>query len=522
MNKYCYLFLSLLFSFSTKAQVGGVSINTPDALESYTLLQKGSEHYLINNCGEVLNTWTIGFAALHGKLLPNGNLLYMEYMTNRIIERDWDGNVVVNAQVISTGLELVYEVIKMPNGNYLAVGRRNRSISVFEDLGWTSNLGTPNLEDVVIEYDPVLQEIVWEWKLLDHVIQDEVSSGSAYGVVEDHPELLDMGALSVLDWTNGESFMINSMDYNPDLDQIVLSVRKLGEMVIIDHSTTTEEAEGHTGGKYGKGGDIIYRWGDPGNYGRETADQKKELHLQHNPEWITEGPHAGKISVYNNNLGKVFPGEPYSSAYVIEPPIQADGSYLLENDKPYGPVEPSIRIDEPTTNTFFLSQYGSGVAVLPNENVFISNATGRLMEVNLAGEIVWEYQIPFAGFIFRCEKYPKSYSIFDGKDLSAKGQVPGALINDDCQIVSQKDILPAENYFSFHYHMVDKKVHIENRKGGPAKYVLYSLDGKNILSQESRDFSYDFDLNQLTPGMYFMNLLSVEDGAQEVYKLMVY
>jgi len=260
MNKYIYLLLSTFFVFAANAQPGGVTINTSEALESYTLLKGAGEHHLINNCGESVHSWVLPPVSFHSKLLPNGNLLYIKSSANQIEEKDWEGNIVSTESVGSTSdLELIYEVVKMPNGNYLAVARRTFSSQQFSDIGWSSSVGIPSQVDVIIEFDPVQDEIVWEWNIIDHVIQDTDPSGTAYGVVEDHPELLDIGALSTLDWTYQESFMINSMDYNPELDQIALSIRKLGEIVLIDHSTTTAEAAGHTGGKYGKGGDAIYR-----------------------------------------------------------------------------------------------------------------------------------------------------------------------------------------------------------------------------------------------------------------------
>lgn len=56
------------------------------------------------------------------------------------------------------------------------------------------------------------------------------------------------------DWTHA-----NAIAYNPRLDQILLSFRNTGEIYIIDHSTTTAQAAGHTGGRYGHGGDFLYR-----------------------------------------------------------------------------------------------------------------------------------------------------------------------------------------------------------------------------------------------------------------------
>ena len=97
---------------------------------------------------------------------------------------------------------------------------------------------------------------------------------------------------------NGDWMHINAIDYNYILDQIVISSRLQDEIFIIDHSTTAEEVSGHTGGNTGKGGDFLYRWGNPANYHRGThADQI--LEIPHGVNWIPAGyPGAGLMPLY--------------------------------------------------------------------------------------------------------------------------------------------------------------------------------------------------------------------------------
>ena len=92
----------------------------------------------------------------------------------------------------------------------------------------------------------------------------------------------------------------NSVAYNAALDQIMLSVHSFHEIWVIDHSTTTAEAAGSTGGKRGKGGDLLYRWGNPVVYhAGKVSDQ--QLFGQHHAHWIPPGrPGAGNLLVFNN------------------------------------------------------------------------------------------------------------------------------------------------------------------------------------------------------------------------------
>ncbi len=77
----------------------------------------------------------------------------------------------------------------------------------------------------------------------------------------------------IADWLH-----TNSVDYNEEFDQIVVSVRHFSEIWVIDHSTTTAEAAGHSGGNSGKGGDLLYRWGNPEAY-RSRGRRRSEVLL---------------------------------------------------------------------------------------------------------------------------------------------------------------------------------------------------------------------------------------------------
>jgi hypothetical protein len=217
------------------------------------------------------------------------------------------------------------------------------------------------------------------------LVQDFDDTKERFGVIAEHPELLDINAAGGMrlpaDWNH-----VNSVAYNADLDQLVLSSHHQDEIWIIDHSTTSAEAAGSTGGASGRGGDLLYRWGNPAMYDSGTvADQT--LNGQHDARWIPEGRiGAGNLLIFNNRAG-----EARSEVVEIAPPW-VDGAYLLEGDA-YGPVEPAWIYSES-----LYSRVISGAERLPNGNTLICEGTrGRFIEVTREGEVVWEYINPVAG-----------------------------------------------------------------------------------------------------------------------------
>ncbi|NIP37363.1 MAG: arylsulfotransferase, partial [Thermoplasmata archaeon] len=112
--------------------------------------------------------------------------------------------------------------------------------------------------------------------------QDFDPQRSNYGVVEDHPELIDINfpKEKLPEWQHS-----NTVTYNPELDQVMITDRNFDELWVIDHSTTTAEAKGHTGGDQGRGGDLLYRWGNPRAY-RAGNLTDQVLYGPHDAQWI--------------------------------------------------------------------------------------------------------------------------------------------------------------------------------------------------------------------------------------------
>jgi len=439
-NKITLLFL--IFSLSSLFAQNGIQLNTPEADNGYALLTLNGEAVLLDNCGKIVHEWDLdnAFVNLHCKLLPNGNLVYLE--GGFIVERDWEGSI-VNSTFVS-GVSCAYEIEVLPNGNYLTVGRRNISSIEAINMGFNTSIQQPETVDVVVEVDPATSEIVWEWDIRGHLIQDFNSNADNFGVVADNPRKLDIGALGTFDWTFQESFMINSMDYNPELDQILLSVRKMSEFVIIDHSTTTEEAASSEGGTYGHGGDVLYRWGNPQNYGQGTPEDRI-LYYQHNPSWILAGEHANKISVFNNGLNRPVPNieDRYSSVEIVAPPVNADGSYDFITGQAFEPATPTMSYNKLTVPGLeFYSGYLSAAKVMESGNIFITSGIDNYdFEINAMGEVVWRYNYQNANG-FRTEKYDVNYPAFEGRDLTPMGTVESPASDYLCEVISSVDKIP--------------------------------------------------------------------------------
>ncbi len=422
---------------STDPEARGLVYNSGQAAPGYILFSPllSDTTYLVDVDGLVVHQWKSDFAPGAGLyLLDNGNLLRSardpEVTSFRsggvgglIEEFTWDGEPVWKWGVASEQQVFHHDIEQLPNGNVLALGWEVRDADEARKAGRREDLLPEQgiWPDFIMEIEKLPPDggnVIWEWHVWDHLIQNADDKATAFGDPAHSPHLVDIngdGEPSMVDDEELEQLKaigyvpedatkedldsdflhINAIDYNPHLDQIALSVPQLGEIWIIDHSTNPSESVGSTGGRAGRGGDLLYRWGNPRVYGHGTkADQ--QLFYQHDVRWIPDTmPGAGNLTIFNNGGGR--PDGDWSSVIEITPPLTDDGRYKIGADGSFASATPAWTYSAEASESFF-APFISGANRIANGHTMVcSGPDGRFFEVTRDGKIVWEYLNPFSG-----------------------------------------------------------------------------------------------------------------------------
>ena len=408
----------------------------------------------------------------------------------------------------------------MPNGNILVLTWELTYREELESLGRNPNqIANENFmwSEKILELQPVGSNeanILWQWHINDHYIQDFDDTKLGFGVISDYPELFNIN-LPELNSSNSNATRdwnhFNAIDYNPDLDQILLSVRNSDEIWILDHSTTIEEAASHAGGRYGRGGDILYRWGNASAYeGAPVSDQ--QLFGQHGVNWVKhELANAGEIMIFNNGNG--MPGTDFSQIELLNPPQDSIGFYYLDSDATFGPAEANTIYGDQLSERFY-SAYLSNAQRLPNGNTLINaGSPGRIFEVTSDDEIAWEYEIPLFGDTpatqgqsvnnngnFRAYKFPSDFAGFDGLDLT-----PGLPIEHDplnCELnVATADDSDAE--FHFFYDGASNSIRRSTSSLVIGEIEVFDMQGRLVAVNKLEDREVYY-LPILSKGIYVL------------------
>jgi hypothetical protein len=429
------LLAALVVKVNTDEDAGprGVMVHRADASAGYTLYSplELNEALLVDNEGTLVHRWdTTTPPGLSEYLLANGDLLRAGDLEQdgpfaagqgaggRIEQLDWDGDLVWRFDYADDEVMQHHDVEPMPNGNVLIVAWERVSRAEALAAGRDPDL-LPHGElwpDTVIEYSPALDEIVWKWRVWDHLVQDRDPTKPNFGDPVDRPGRIDVnfvldGDVGVADWNH-----LNSVAYNSARDEVMISSRSFSEIWVVDHDTTTAEAAGADG-------DLRFRYGNTRAYGAGTrADQ--QLFVQHDPVWIPDGEKGmEKILVFSNGLPEA---RPFSTVEEITPTYGATGAYVRGAD---GSFEASIeRVHPKPGDDSLFAAIVSGAQRLPNGNTLIVYGNlGRMIEVAPDGTVVWDFENPWyeinedtpartgAGFViepwwtFRGLRYPPSH-----------------------------------------------------------------------------------------------------------------
>lgn len=493
--------------------------------------------YLIDKCGYQVHQWTsshtVGqsvYLLEDGTLLrpgKAGNPVFTAGGNGGVIEKfDWDSNLLWSFDISDSLQCQHHDICPLPNGNVLAVAWELKTVDEASAAGRNpALLGTSLWSEKVVELQQVGEDganIVWEWHVWDHLVQDFDADAPNFGIVADNPQLINLnfvtGNATQSDWLH-----CNAIDYNEELDQIMISCHNMSEIWIIDHSTTSTEAATHSGGNHNMGGDLLYRWGNPQAYDRGTAMDKK-LFGQHNPTWITNGlPGDGDILVFNNGVQR--PEGVFSTVETFTPPMDLDGNYDLEADQAYLPFGSNWIYSAPTPEDFF-SQAISGAQRLGNGNTLVCEGlSGNFFELDSNDNIVWRYVNPVGqngavaqginpamNMVFRCTLLEEDYPGLDGQNLSPGLPIELNPLDYDCSGVGGIDEVQTEERAVLFATIINQHLVIKtDRELKDSDLSIYDLQGRVIYCEYQRfiaaNVSNTIPLNcSLSPGIYLVKI----------------
>jgi hypothetical protein len=244
-------------------------------------------------------------------------------------------------------------------------------------------------DDVLYEVDIATGKIVWSWKAAEHI--DEMGFDDAALKAMQTYNRKPMSEGDGFDWFHqncasylGPNKWYDSGDKRFHPDNIILDSREAG-LLAIDH----------------KSGKIAWK---AGPYYREGDDKKLGWMIGvHHTHMIPKGlPGEGNILVFDNGGNSGY-GPPTDFAPDGISVMRRDYSRVVEFNPvtkeivwEYAPSSPGAKKPEPIYGHKLYSVNVSSAQRLPNGNTLITEgAQGRIIEVTIDCEIVWEYMNPY-------------------------------------------------------------------------------------------------------------------------------
>ena len=222
---------------------------------------------------------------------------------------------------------------------------------------------------------------------------------------------------------------------------------------------------------------------------------------------------------------------PFSTVYIIDPPIDAFGNYSY----PGTSYDPSgfLWTYKAANPTDFYSVNISGVQRLPNGNTLIcEGVSGRFFEINGSNEIVWQYISPVlnngviavqggspaGNLVFRCERFATGYPAFSGKVLTPQGYIETGSVFG-CELHEQPpSSVNADDRPGFDFYPNPNSglltADLNSLSGG--RIVIYNTRGIMVYQEEFTE-SDKLEIRlpaSLTDGIYFVHLVSGNESVK--------
>lgn len=449
------------------------------AYNGYTLFGTRGTTYLVDMEGHVVHSWPIG---TNPRFTESGTLLDAvggnPSNQNSWKELDWDGNVVWSYSEPRSNYHGHHDFVKIFNpklGDTTFIFIANKDLTSAECLaaGCDSTVTYTNPQmDALVEVNRQ-GKVIWEWWFFNHVVQDKYPSKPNYGVVASTPGKINLnmrGNSVKSDWLH-----CNSLDYNQELDQIVVNSVH-GEFYVIDHGNTfvANDSAASIALAASSAGDFLYRFGDPAKYDQGDpplvatnweicSAGHKQLGGAHDIQWIKPGlPGAGHFLVFCNAQNLCEP-TPQSYIYEINPYLDSNGintgHYVNPPDASYNiissPSPDLMKVAKNQSkqvvwkyssknNISMFSTIGSSAQRLPNGNTLICAMNdGLFFEVDSVNKsVVWEYSNPMTrdgikkiimdnyptyNGVFRAYRYDSTEPALNGQNLTPGNTMTGSI-----------------------------------------------------------------------------------------------
>ena len=500
MKKILFVASFILSNFLSLAQATGTA-------SVFQLASIRDTTYLIDTIGITYNSWECSAnAASTAYLLKDGSIMRPYRISNTPISGgavgggiqiiDWNNIVTWDYTWSNNDHQQHHECIpvEQPNGSYNALlisWERKDNAEVIQAGRQGTNGEMWPTEIIEIEPDGLTGgNVIWEWHAWDHLCQDvDQSKDNWKSDCSQHPELFNINVGSI-HGQGGDWIHANGMDYSPVLDQIIFSSHFLHEIYIIDRSTTTAEAATNVGGNAGKGGDLLYRWGNLANYGAgnntawyQGGDQ--ELHTVHGANFINEGlPGQGNLMCFDNEA-TTDGGSGDSRVVELQSPLSGYNYTSPWNQTPYWTYSDPGNFYANHLSGSFRTKKGTTVATLGTSTYW--------REVDMQGNIVYEYNHvssgggPGGGNMAKTAIYELDYPGLIGVVSSVKNQ------NTQFEL----DVYPNPS---------NGKVNIllPSTTTLPVEVEIYDVMGKKVSTHTATKKSFSLEINSLEKGIYFV------------------